>query len=241
MEEIVPEDIAASPGEQTRSIFRQIVRGLAAVNMEFTNLIRTWFFLDGILDWYDEFNEARTPFLKEHGALDHMVPASTGVGMPNKFGAAGVAGALAVRPKGDSVRIAEVASPMQCSALDYRSSFSRAVEVQRTGHRELYISGTASIAPGGATVHLDDVYKQIGLSLDVVAALLASRGMGWGNCTRAIAYLKDKNNGPVFAEYLKEHGLECLPVMYMHADICRDDLLFEIELEAADLGGGRGR
>ena len=67
LDELVPEDTEASPGEQTRSIFRQIENGLATAGMEFDNLIRTWFFLDHILDWYDEFNQARTPFLKEHG------------------------------------------------------------------------------------------------------------------------------------------------------------------------------
>jgi len=157
LDELVPEDIEASPGDQTRSIFRQIERGLARAGMKFDNLVRTWFYLDRILDWYDEFNQARTPFLKEHGILEKLVPASTGVGMPNRYGAVGVAGALAIQPKSDRVRIAEVESPMQCSALAYRSTFSRAVEVERAGRRELYISGTASIEPGGKTAFLDDV------------------------------------------------------------------------------------
>ena len=232
LEQIVPEDLGASPGDQTRSIFEQVARGLHCAGMEFTDLIRTWFFLDGILDWYDEFNQARTPFLQAHRVFEHRVPASTGVGMRNLFGAAGVAGALAVKPKNTSVRIVEVASPMQCSALEYRSSFSRAVEIRRDGRQELYISGTASIEPGGKTAYLDDVQRQIGLSLDVVEAILTSRGMKWKDCSRAIAYIQDKNNGPIFTEYLRTHGLEALPVTCMHADICRSDLLFEIELDA---------
>ena len=127
----------------------------------------------------------------------------------------------------------EVESPLQCSALDYRSSFSRAVEVSRDGRRELYISGTASIEPGGKTVFLDDVPGQIALSMDVVAAILHSRCMTWQDCTRAIAYVKEKSSGPLVAQYLRAHCLEALPVTIMHADICRTDLLFEIELEAA--------
>ena len=233
LEQIVPRDIGASPGEQTLDIFLQIEEGVRLAGMNFSNVIRTWFFLNKILDWYDEFNQARTPFLEARGRFEHLVPASTGVGMRNLFGAAGVAGALAVTPKRDGVGIFEVASPMQCPALDYRSSFSRAVEIDRDGHRELYVSGTASIEPGGQTVYLEDVHRQIGLSMDVVAAILESRNMTWHDCTRAIAYNTDKNNSSNFREYLRERGLERLPVTLMHADICRSDLLFEIELEAA--------
>ena len=232
LEEIVPRDVTASPGEQTRSIFQQIESGLASAGMKFTDLVRTWFYLDGILDWYDEFNQARTPFLEAHGVLQGRVPASTGVGMRNRFGAAGVAGAFAVKAKSESVRIEEVASPMQCSALHYRSSFSRAVEISREGSRELYISGTASIEPGGKTAHLDDFSAQVALSMDVVEAILTSRGMKWTDCTRAIGYIQDPVNAPLLTDYLCKHGLQQLPVTFMHADICRSDLLFEIELEA---------
>lgn len=233
LDELVPEDVAATPGDQTRSIFRQIEDRLEKAGMKFENLVRTWFFLHHILDWYDEFNQARTPFLKEHGILEKLVPASTGVGMANRFGAAGVAGALAIKPKNNRVCIVEVESPLQCPALDYRSTFSRAVEVVRDGHLELYISGTASIEPCGKTAFLNDVPRQIDLSMQVVAAILRSRCMDWQDCRRAIGYVKDVQSGTLVLDYLREQGLETLPLTLMHADICRDDLLFEIELEAA--------
>lgn len=229
-EEIVPADLTASREDQTISIFETIARVLSAEGMEFRHLVRTWFYLDKILDWYDGFNHARTPFLKAHGAFDGLVPASTGIGIANRFGAAAVAGALAIKPKGATVQ--EVASPLQCSALDYKSSFSRAVEVARAGRRELYISGTASIEPGGKTAHLDDTKGQIALTMDVVAAILHSRQMDWSDCTRAIAYIKNAQEAPLFEDYLRKRGLENMPLTWMHSDVCRDDLLFEIELDA---------
>ncbi len=230
-EELVPADSRAFREEQTLSIFETIERVLHAEGMEFGHLTRTWFYLDKILDWYELFNQTRTPFLKARGAFEGLMPASTGIGIANRFGAAVVAGALAIKPKGAAV-VQEVASPMQCSALDYKSSFSRAVEVQREGSRAIYISGTASIEPGGATAHVGDTKAQIELTMEVVSAILRSRQMHWSDCTRAIAYIKEVKNSPLFADYLRAHCLQALPLTWMHSDICRDDLLFEIELDA---------
>ncbi|MDD5350323.1 MAG: hypothetical protein PHQ12_08955 [Chthoniobacteraceae bacterium] len=230
LEEIVPPDLRAAGEAQTTAIFETIERVLRAEGMAFSHLVRTWFYLDRILDWYDGFNRARTPFLQARGAFDGLLPASTGIGMPNRHGAAVIAGALAIERKGAGV--CEVASPLQCSALDYRSAFSRAVEVARKGRRELYISGTASIEPGGKTAHVDDAPAQIGLTMEVAEAILRSRGMDWSHCSRAVAYLKRPEYATHFARHLAAHGLEALPVTWMHADVCRDDLLFEIELDA---------
>ncbi|MCX6968003.1 MAG: hypothetical protein NTZ46_09560 [Verrucomicrobia bacterium] len=152
-EELVPADLRASREEQTLSIFETIERVLHAEGMEFGHLSRTWFYLDQILDWYDLFNQTRTPFLKARGAFEGLMPASTGIGIANRFGAQVVAGAMAVKPKGAAI-VREVPSPMQCSALDYKSSFSRAIEIERADARALYVSGTASIEPGGATAHV---------------------------------------------------------------------------------------
>ena len=142
-----------------------------------------------------------------------------------------VAGALALKPKAAAV-VREVASPMQCSALNYKSSFSRAVEVERADGRALYISGTASIEAGGKTAYVGDPQAQIELTMQVVAAILHSRQMDWSDTTRAIAYMKDLKDAPLFADWLHGKGLEALPVTWMHGDVCREDLLFEIELDA---------
>ena len=234
LHELVSPNLHTSGGAQTTHIFETIKRVLQAEGMAFGHLVRTWFYLDGILDWYDEFNRARTPFLEAHGAFEALMPASTGIGIANRFGAAVVAGAFAIKPKGpQGARVREVASPMQCPAVAYKSAFSRAVEVERADRRELYISGTASIEPGGKTAHAGDTRAQIGLTMEVVEALLHSRGMHWGQCTRAIAYVKAADDAPLFADYLREHRLEGLPLTWMHADVCRDDLLFELELDAA--------
>lgn len=233
---ILPVSFYATPGEQTYSIFEQIETALSKVGLDFSDIVRTWFYLDKLLDWYDEFNVARTSFFQSRRVFDRFIPASTGIGASNPFGAALTSGALAIRPKHDRVAIREVASPLQCAATAYRSSFARAVEVTFPGRRFLTISGTASIAPGGESLYQGDVVKQIHLTLDVVEAILKSRGYEWAETVRAIGYFRDIHDLSIFDAICKERGIAPLPLAPAHTVVCRDDLLFEIELDAVASG-----
>jgi enamine deaminase RidA (YjgF/YER057c/UK114 family) len=152
----------------------------------------------------------------------------------NPAGAALTAAAWALKPRaanGPALH-ATVASPLQGPAPAYGSAFSRAVEVQGAGYRQLVISGTASITPDGRTAHVGDVPKQIELTMQVVAELLRSRQMTFADVTRATAYFKSPADAPAFAAWLQRHDLATLPVVSACCAICRDDLLFEIELDA---------
>jgi enamine deaminase RidA (YjgF/YER057c/UK114 family) len=164
-----------------------------------------------------------------------MVPASTGIGAGNQFGAAIMMDVLAVKPKNDQLIIQDVISPLQNPALDYKSSFSRAVEMKYPTHKNLLISGTASIDPHGATIHLDDPEKQIRLTMEVVLAILKSRDMGWEDLFRGIAYFKDMDYLPIYRKVATELGIKNFPLAISHADVCRHDLLFEIEVDAVKI------
>lgn len=229
---ILPTDPRASRGKQTENNFEQIEGALQQVGMDFSHVVRTWFYLDDLLDWYGEFNAARDSFFRSRGVFDGLVPASTGIGGSNPAGAALASGALAIRPRKSHVTVQEVVSPLQCSAIDYRSSFSRAVEVGFADRRMLIVSGTASIAPGGASMHADNTEKQIHLTLDVVEAILKSRGMDWNDTVRAVGYFFDMDALPVFDACCKARGISQLPLVSAHATVCRADLLFELELDA---------
>lgn len=229
---MVPTDTSRSRTEQARCVFEKIESGLRAAGMDFSQVLRTWFCNDGIFSWYDAFNRVRDDFFRQRGVFDGLVPASTGVGGRNAAGAALVGGALAVQPKSDAVRSFAVASPLQCPALEYGSSFSRAVELDMPDHRRLFVSGTASIAPEGHTMHVGNVVGQVALTMEVVQAILESRGMAWENASRAIAYFKHAEDVPVFGEYCVKADLPNLPVVLVYDDICRDDLLFEVEIDA---------
>lgn len=230
-----PASAAASRAEQTRHTFELMEAGLDLAGMDFSQVVRTWFYLDDILEWYGEFNAVRNQFFRERGVFDRLVPASTGVGGGNAAGTGVVANLLAIQPKQPGVSLAAVPSPLQCPALEYGSSFSRAVELSLPGQSRLYISGTASIAPDGSTVHVGDIARQIQYTMEVVGAILESRCMEWQHVTRAIGYLKHTEDAPAFVRYCREHHLPRMPVIVAKNDICRDDLLFEIEADAARL------
>jgi enamine deaminase RidA (YjgF/YER057c/UK114 family) len=229
---ILPTDLTAKRGEQTTSSFEQIEAALQQAGMDFSHVVRTWLYLDDLLTWYGEFNDARTEFFKSRGVFERLIPASTGIGASNPAGAALLSGALAIRPRRSGVRIQEVESPLQRPATEYRSSFSRAVEVATPDRRWLTISGTASIAADGKSMFAGDVVKQIHLTLDVVEAILRSRGMDWSNATRAVGYFRDIRALPVFDACCHERGMSPLPLAPAHATVCRADLLFEMELDA---------
>ncbi len=232
---VIPQDLTASRAEQTRSAFETMDAALKLNGFKFTDTIRTWIYLDRLLEWYDDFNAVRTTYFNETGIFDAMVPASTGIGAANQYGAAIMMDVLAVQPKNGKLKIQAVDSPLQNPALDYKSSFSRAVEMAYLTHKSVLISGTASIDPEGRTVHLDDPEKQIRLTMEVVKAILKSRGMGWGDLFRGIAYFKDMAYLPMYQNIALELGIPHFPLAISHADVCRHDLLFEIEVDAVKI------
>ena len=228
-----PTHCPASAPAQTRQTFENLQAGLAQAGMTMKDVARTWFFLDEILSWYGDFNRVRNDFFAQSELRPGSVPASTGVSGRNPAGAALTAAAWAVRAHEHNHRAVEfVASPKQCPAPAYGSAFSRAVEIYSGGFRQLLVSGTASIAPDGRTEHVDDVRAQIELSMQVVTAILAARGMRLADVSRATAYFKSPTDAPLFKHWLERHILGEMPVVLVACDICRDDLLFEIELDA---------
>ncbi|HTY63302.1 MAG TPA: RidA family protein [Acidobacteriota bacterium] len=230
---LLPADLTAARGGQARSAFETAADILVQNGFSFTDTVRTWIYLDHLLEWYDDFNTVRTAFFNETGVFDHIVPASTGIGAGNPFGAAITMDFFAVQPKSVECTVRTVASPLQNPALDYNSSFSRAVELASPTHRRLLISGTASIAPDGKTVHQNEPEKQIRLTLDAVKAILESRGMHWNDLFRGIAYFKNMAYLPLYRRVASELHIPHFPLAVSHADVCRHDLCFEIEVDAA--------
>ena len=229
----VKPDVSLPPGkEAARQVFSKLSQALASAGMDFSNVVRTWFYNDDILSWYDEFNEVRTAFFEEAGVFQGLVPASTGIGATNAFGAAMMTGLFALKPKNEQTYARKVASPLQCPPSDYGSSFSRAASVKTPQGERLFISGTASVAPEGHTAFVGDLDKQIDLTFKVVKAILAECSMNESHVTRAIAYLKKLEFNDSFQSYVQARGLSKMPLLTTVGTICRDDLLFEIELDA---------
>jgi enamine deaminase RidA (YjgF/YER057c/UK114 family) len=235
---ILPARTQATPPEQACEVFEKLQTGLAAAGMNMKDIVRTWFYLDDLLSWYGEFNRVRNDVFARNELRPPSLPASTGVSGRNPMGAALAAAAWAVRPRNPAATVTHFApSPEQCPASAYGSAFSRAVEIGCAGYRRLLVSGTASIARDGKTEHLGDTRAQIERSMQVVEAILASRRMTFADTVFATAFFKHAADAPLFADWLIQQGQQAMPVVSAQCDICRDNLLFEIELEAVQAGG----
>lgn len=225
-----------TPGQsnilQSKQSFKMLDGTLSMVGMDIGNVARTWFFLNDLLNWYDDFNSVRNEYYTAKGIFEKMIPASTGVGAGNLGSSSLLLGGYALKEKQNSINIEAVESPFQCPASDYKSSFSRAVEINHPDYRHLIVSGTASITTEGETANIGSIKKQIELTMKVVKGILQSREMTWENVTRGIVYFKNKTDIKSFENYCAENNLPLLPLSMIQADICRDELLFEIEVDA---------
>lgn len=232
---VMPDDVSAPPHEQAASAFAALERELAEAGMDFSNVVRTWIYADRILDWYSDFNRVRDAFFKARGVYDRYVPASTGIGWTGGSGARIVLGAFAVKSKvPGSVEVEALPSPLQCPALEYGSSFSRAAEVRTPTWRRVVVSGTASIKPNSHDVaFVGDIDAQIDCTMKAVAAIYESRGLSLKDVSGALVYLKEERYRAnweawldAHPEYPRQHSKAIV------ADVCRDEWLFEIESDA---------
>jgi enamine deaminase RidA (YjgF/YER057c/UK114 family) len=226
-----PGQIGSNRTEQTRETLQNMGEALAQAGFSFGDVVRTWFYLDNLLSWYGEFNQVRTHAYSQIQFRTGSLPASTGISGRNPRGTALTAAAWAVQPLNPSVHAEEVASPLQCPAPTYGSSFSRAMEISFAHGRRLFVSGTASIAPDGQTLWKGDVNKQVNQAMKVVESILHSREFSFSDLTRATAYFKRHADIQAFKEWCAARDLSSLPVVLANCGICRDDLLFEFEAD----------
>ncbi len=225
------------------SMFERANRVLTANGLTYPDVARTWIYLPKLLSWYDEFNATRRQAYRDFGLLDGQkpvwLPASTGIQGDCPLGRECMMDFLAIsRRKGGMLEKEMVHSPRQCEAFQYGSAFSRAVELRDESVSRVYVSGTASIDEGGKTVHVGDPARQIRHTLGVVGELLASCGHGFSDVVHCVAFLKRPEYVTDFHRIAEEEGLDFRGVIETAADVCRDELLFEVEvMTVRPLGG----
>ena len=254
--QIVPETSAAGVHERSLSAFEKMRQMLDSVGVRFDQVIRTWLYLgdivgpEGKTQRYKELNRARTDFfrdlrfapVKTPDSFDPiMYPASTGIGADSRDV---VMSCIALDTERDDIIGTPLENPLQTSAFDYSAKYSqkspkfaRAMALSCGPFATIFISGTASITQS-ETRHLDDVEAQTRQTLDNIAALISQdnlrqHGMpGLGTTLDGLAlvrvYIKRQE------DYAKtravcEARLGELPIIYAVADVCRPELLVEIE------------
>jgi len=217
---------------QARAMMEKAESALKKLGANFLSVPRTWMWLKNILAWYDEFNRVRTTFFTERGLIGagtrQSMPASTGIGLGPANGAHCAMDLMAVLEPTDCTEYLQITGK-QHSALDYGSAFSRAARSIMPAGPAVFVSGTASIGADGATTHIGDAQGQINATIENVRAVLSEMQCSDDDVVQVIAYCKTVEVEKVFNS-LK--GSLAWPWLTVICDICRDDLLFEIEATA---------
>jgi enamine deaminase RidA (YjgF/YER057c/UK114 family) len=216
--------------DQARLNFEAAASILREAKTDMRSVVRTWLWLGNILGWYGDFNRVRNTFFHEQGLLNchpskvHL-PASTGIGVkPAGSGLCSLDLVAAVGPEGLTDYLASAGN--QQSAYQYGSAFSRAATTTMPAGRTVFVSGTASIDVAGKTTHVGDSAGQIRATVDNVRAVLADGKCGDAEVVHALAYCKTPEVEKVWRKMAADVPWPCITML---ADVCRDDLLFEIE------------
>ncbi|MDB5393796.1 MAG: pteridine-dependent deoxygenase like protein, partial [Rhodospirillales bacterium] len=140
---------------------------------------------------------------------------------------------------GGRVPAKQLENPRQVSAFHYppvygpRSpQFSRASIFEANDARSLLISGTASIV-GHESLHQDDPVAQVAETLANISALIGAAGQDRFGPQRGHwalkAYIRDPAHLDIVRGGVDEvFGSKCERI-FLHADMCRPELLVEIE------------
>lgn len=232
--------LQAASQEAYRRIFRLLE------TQELPQLWRVWNYLAGInaeshgLERYRQFNIGRQDaFLEFSRGATGNVPAACAIGLQGgPLSIAFLAGAQPAVP---------VENPRQVSAYNYPAdygprspTFSRAALAYLPGQETLFISGTASIV-GHQTVHPDDVVGQCDECMANIAAVVAEANQ----LCRAKTYVLPEFSYRVYVRHAADYPLVQASMLsllgadteitYVQADICRADLLLEIEAMASHI------
>ena len=95
------------------------------------------------------------------------------------------------------------------------------------------VSGTAAIGATGMSLYQDDIRAQIEYTLDTIESLIAQKGARLEDVCAGTVFLKHPEYEAIYREIARERGLDNVPCLCVVANICREDLLFEIDAEVA--------
>ncbi|MDA8387079.1 MAG: hypothetical protein M0Z58_00275 [Nitrospiraceae bacterium] len=208
---------------------------------------------------YEQLNRARSDFYsgirfypsllppffpRQEAAHGRVYPSSTGIGMA---GGGLAAGCLAFEAERAGTFLLPLENPLQTPAYDYQCGcssrspeFSRAMALFCGNSVITWISGTASIVLSESR-HPDDVEKQTEQTIGNIERLISRENFALHGVDGAGARLRDLAAVRVYVKRPEdfercravcERRLHGAPVIYTVADVCRPELLVEIEAVA---------
>jgi chorismate lyase / 3-hydroxybenzoate synthase len=211
--------------QMAREAYARIIR--EARDSSHPYFLRIWNYVGGI-NTHDDARERYQLFCAgRHDAFveagyhhDVDLPAASAVGVS---GRGLITYYLAAREPG-----VQVENPRQVAAYDYpprygpkSPSFSRATVFNGT----VFVSGTSSVV-GHATAHVGDVEAQLEETLRNIEAVLSQTGRSLSDVVSAKTYVRRAADYDVIARRLEKVFAANL---FLEADVCRAELLLEIE------------
>lgn len=206
----------------------------------YTSLLRVWNYFSGInadggdMERYRQFNIGRQAAFSAHGrSVIDNVPAACALGTAS--------GSLNIAFLATRSPVIGIENPRQISACHYPAqygprspTFARAGLVNLEGRGMLFISGTASIV-GHQTLHAGDVAAQTRECLSNIAAVVQeANGHAAPTPFRLDqlvykVYLRHPENIAAVRNEMADFMGGAVSAVFLQADICRADLLVEIE------------
>lgn len=223
--------------QQAVEIFCQASEVLHKENFPIENIIRQWNYIeqitgfDGVDQHYQMFNNVRSNFYNQ-ATWDNGYPAATGIGTNLGGVLVDIDAAVFTRPTCFATPIdnklqvaAHAYSPQVLEAAQQQKTtpkFERAKSMTFDGRELIYISGTAAIR-GEESLTGVGLERQLHTTMENIAQLT-----GEAKLKMLRVYLKNKSDYPEAYELLNRYQLG-IPISYMCADVCREELLIEIE------------
>jgi enamine deaminase RidA (YjgF/YER057c/UK114 family) len=200
---------------------------LQLCGMGFGDVQRIWIHLRDIDRDYDALNRARREFFRQRGIA--VRPASTGIQgdpLPDVHDFAMSCYAVkSTRPSNAT----PMSSPSLNEAWSYGADFSRGLRLVEVNKVALYLSGTASIDEAGRTIHSGNFAAQAERMLHNIESLLAQQGATFDHLISGVVYLRNADDAPALRALLDQRGGDGFPCAMVQANLCRPDLLCELE------------
>jgi len=245
---ILPPDLSAPVSVQSNAVFAQIEEILIRENFPINSIIRQWNYIehicvcDGESQHYQDFNDSRSHFY-EKTAWSSGYPAATGIGTEH-----GGVMVEFIALKSEGLINVALDNPLQTAAHKYsqgvllgavdpcfkqRSTpkFERARVLGLPEQLIVYISGTAAIR-GETSLIADDITEQTHATMQNIDYLISNDNYRGESISRGYKmlriYVKNFSHLEEVRNYMKVNYPEPIKI-YICADICRDELLIEIE------------
>lgn len=217
-----------------KDVYSRILRAIRKHGTPF--LLRMWNHVGSInddddgLERYRRFCVGRYEAFHDAGYLmEADLPAASAVGMQGRdlqvyFLAARTAGVQVENPR----QVAAYHYPPQYGPKS--PSFSRATVYRRDDATIIYVSGTSSVV-GHESVHTGDVLAQLEETLVNLNVVLgrAMAGASLANFVSVKTYVRNASDCAAIAQRLDAALPAACTKLYVESDICRRDLLLEIE------------